>query len=108
MKTSRIVHKEAKNEFWAVVGDCLREFHGLKQEVCRRKIGKLRNAIEGMKPTEVELFYHSEPFDVSCDIADNPLDLQVYLERYLKIRDQTHDNGIPRQKRSSSRNRQVG
>ncbi len=86
------VADDAKNEFWAVVEDCLREFHRVKQPDARRKAAKLRNAIERMTNSEVELFYHSEPFDVACDIADRPLDLSDYHGRYLRIRDEKHGN----------------
>ena len=98
MSASNIVPDDAKDDFWAVVEDCLREFHGMKPETIRRKSGKLRNAIEGMTTGELESFYHSEPFDVACDIADHPLNLADYLDRYLHIRDEEHGNGISRQK----------
>ena len=93
MSSSRVVPDDAKVQFWAVVEDCLREFHAMKQEAIRRKAGKLRNAIERSPTAELEFFYHSEPFDVACDIAANPLNVDVYLYRYLHIRDEKHGTG---------------
>lgn len=98
MSSSKVAPDDAKDEFWAVVEDCLREFHGMKPEGIRRKAGKLREAIERMMPGELESFYHSEPFDVACEIADNPLNVKDYLDRYLHIRDEQHGNGISKQK----------
>src|SRR5437762_12496326 len=66
MSSSKVVSADAKDEFWAVVEDCLREFHGMKQEGIRRKAGKLRKAIERMMTGEREYFDHSEPFDCAC------------------------------------------
>lgn len=98
MSASKVVPDDAKDEFWAVVEDCLRAFHGMKLEGIRRKAGKLRDAIERMTTGEVESFYHSEPFDVACELADNPLSVKDYLDRYLHIRDEKHGNGIAKQK----------
>jgi hypothetical protein len=98
MSSSKAVPDAAKDVFWAVVEDCLREFHAMKQEAIRRKAGKLRNAIESMTAAELEMFYHSEPFDVAGEIANKPLSVEDYLDRYLAIRDEKHGNGIPKQK----------
>jgi hypothetical protein len=98
MSSSKAVPEVAKDQFWAVVEDCLQEFHGQKQEMSRRKANKLRNSVERMTTAEVELFYHSEPFDVACEIAGAPLEVDVYLERYLQIRDEEHGSGIAAQK----------
>lgn len=97
MTSSRVVPDDAKDEFWAVVEDCLREFHGMQPVAIRRKAGKLRNAIERMTAAELEFFYHSEPFDVACDIAEKPLNVEIHRDRYLHIRDEKHGNGISRQ-----------
>jgi hypothetical protein len=97
MSPSSVVPDDTKDEFWAVVEECLREFHGMQREALRRKAGKLRNAIERMSTAEVEFFYHSEPFEVACDIADNPLNIATHLDRYLHLRDEKHGNGISKQ-----------
>ncbi|MFL5244893.1 MAG: hypothetical protein ACJ8FY_22555 [Gemmataceae bacterium] len=36
---------------------------------------------------QMDLFYHAEPFDVACNLADNTLDVKDYLDEYLEIRD---------------------
>ena len=37
---------------------------------------------------QMDLFYHgAEPFDVACNLADNPLDVKDHLDEYLKIRE---------------------
>jgi hypothetical protein len=94
MSSSKVAPDDAKDEFWAVVEECLREFHGMKPAGIRRKAGKLREAIERMTTGELEPFYHSEPFDVACEIADNPLNVKDCLDRYLYLRDEKHGNGI--------------
>jgi hypothetical protein len=36
----------------------------------------------------MELFYHAEPWDVACDLANRELDMDdKILSRYLEIRD---------------------
>ena len=76
-----------------MVRDCLREFHKMTTEKTRRRAMQLRKKIESMPNGSVEFFYHSEPFDVACDIANHPLNLEEYLDPYLKIRDEKHGNG---------------
>lgn len=98
MSASKVVPDDAKDEFWAVVERCLREFHALKQDAIRRKAGKRRSTVERMTAAEVEFFYHSEPFDIACEIADNPLNVEDYRDRYLQVRDEKHGNGVLKQK----------
>ena len=40
-----------------------------------------------MPHEQMELIYHSEPFDVACRLAQEPLDMGNHLSRYLQIRD---------------------
>jgi hypothetical protein len=94
MSSSKVVSEDAKREFWAVVQACLSEFHGIKRETLRRKADKLRNGIERMTVAESEYFYHSEPFDIACELADNPVNVKDYLDRYLHLRDEKHVNGV--------------
>lgn len=103
MSSSKVMPVDAMDEFWSVVEDCLREFHGMKQDAVRRKAGKLRSLVERMTTGELESFYHSEPFDVACEIADNPLNAEDHLDRYLYVRDEKHGNGISKQKVQSRR-----
>jgi hypothetical protein len=66
-------------------------------EITRRKAAQLRKKIESMPKESMELFYHSEPFDVACDLANHPLNLERHLDRYLQIRDEKHGHGSRKQ-----------
>jgi hypothetical protein len=47
-------------------------------------------------PTEqMELFYHAEPFDVACNLADNPLDVKDHVDEYLEIRARYRQGASP-------------
>jgi hypothetical protein len=97
MRNSLVIPDDAKAEFWEVVSDCLRAFHKRSVEGARRRTSRVRKDIENLTKSQIELFYHSEPFDVACEIARNPLEVGPYLERYLQIRDVKHGNGISKQ-----------
>jgi hypothetical protein len=97
MSDSLVIPDDAKAEFWEVVADCLRTFHKMTAEGARRKASEVRQGIESLTESQIELFYHSEPFDVACEIAHNPLNVEPYLDRYLQIRDVKHGNGISKQ-----------
>src|SRR6266446_4310669 len=101
MSSSAIVPDDAKDQFWSVVRECLREFHKMATEITQRKAARLQKKIESMPGESMELFYHSEPFDVACDIANHPLNLEKYLDRYLELRDQKHGDGAVKQVRRS-------
>src|SRR5262245_50146424 len=105
MIASNSVPDDAKDEFWSVVEDCLREFHALRQEIIRRKTRGLRAVIDQMKPGEVDAFYHAEPFDVACELAGKSVSVAAHLDRYLQIRDERHSESVPRHK---SRRRRTG
>lgn len=81
-----MIGSKAKDAFWDVVENCLVEFHGLSKRDAHLKRVDLRTHIES-PPTEMssEIFYHAEPFDVACDIAESPLDLSQYRSRYDQI-----------------------
>ncbi len=85
---SKVVPNDARDEFWSVVKHCLREFHKLTVNATRRKTTQCRKKIEGMPKERVEFFYHSEPFDVACDIAKHSLKIEKHFDRYLQIRDE--------------------
>lgn len=94
MISPRIVPDKTNDQFWSVVRGCLRQFHKMTAEMTRRKAAQLRKRIEGMPNDTMEFFYHFEPFDVACDIANQQLDLEKYLDRYLQIRDGKDANGV--------------
>ena len=93
MSSSKTALCEAKDQFWSVVRGCLREFHKMTSDMTRRKATQLRKKIESLPNEAMEFFYHSEPFDVACDIANEPLNLQEFLDRYLQVRDGQQANG---------------
>jgi hypothetical protein len=80
-----------KDEFWAVVEACLVEIHGLLKPSAEKKCKYIRYSVErnvnpDMLPNQLsDLFYHREPFDVSCDIAQKQLDINLYRTAYNRI-----------------------
>jgi hypothetical protein len=76
----------AKNAFWDVVEDCLVNLHGLQPGDARQRAQDFRARIES-PPTGMssDIFYHNEPFDVACDLADNELDRAQYRAQYDSI-----------------------
>ncbi len=87
MKSSNVIPDEAKDQFWAVVKECLRVFHNRRRQVALREVGHLRNKLALAPGEEIELFFHSEPFDVACRLAGRDLDIKDFLARYLEIRE---------------------
>ena len=86
MKTSDVIPKDEQDHFWSVVRECIRTFHkGCASTL--EKATRLRRKVSGMAVEQMELFYHSEPFDVACSLAENPLNVKDHLDEYLKIRD---------------------
>jgi hypothetical protein len=80
-----IVAKD-KREFWAVVRDCLVRLHGVPGPMAQAKCDGLRRKIEsppdGVSP---DIFYHNEPFDVACDLAESELDFEHFRSEYEQI-----------------------
>lgn len=93
MRKSKVTTAQAEEQFWSVVEACLREFHHQRPNSIAKGITKLHNQVKEMPPQAIQLFYHAEPFDVACRVADKDLDVRDYLPRYLEIRD--GDAGLP-------------
>jgi hypothetical protein len=87
MKSSNVIPKDEQDHFWSVVRQCVRRFHARCASSTLPKATRLRKKVSGMPVEQMELFYHAEPFDVACDLADKPLDIRAYLNEYLEIRD---------------------
>ena len=87
MKSSDVIPKEEQDHFWSVVRQCIRRFHACCAPSTLAEATRLRRKVNSMPVEQMELFYHAEPFDVACNLADNPLDVKDYLDRYLEIRD---------------------
>jgi hypothetical protein len=87
MKTSDVIPKDEQDYFWGVVRHCIRRFHARCASRTLAKASRLRRKVNRMPAEQMELFYHAEPFDVACNLADNPLDVKNHLDEYLTIRD---------------------
>ena len=87
MKTSDVISKDEQDHFWSVVRQCIRRFYPSCASSTLAKATRLRKKVSGMPVEQMELFYHAEPFDVACNLADKPLDVTDRLDEYLKIRD---------------------
>ena len=83
-----MIDSKAKDAFWSAVEDCLVEIHGLARPDAHNRSMDLRARIES-PPTGMssESFYHSEPFDVACDIAGKYPPLSQYRPLYDRILD---------------------
>jgi hypothetical protein len=87
MKSSNVIPKDERDHFWSVVRQCIRRFHTRRAARTLAEATRLRKKVSGMPIEQMDLFYHAEPFDVACNLADNALDVKDYLREYLEIRD---------------------
>ena len=87
-----IIPYEHKKAFWFVVEQCLIEFHkiesGIAHNMCVELYDRINEPIEDDEFGDL-LFYHNDPLHVSIDMTGNKIVEADYLERYLKIRDET-------------------
>jgi len=87
MKSSEVIPKDEQDRFWSIVRQCIRKFHACHVSKTLAEATRLRKKVNGMPVEQMELFYHAEPFDVACNLADNVLEVKDHLEEYLEIRD---------------------
>jgi hypothetical protein len=81
-----MIQKKTKDSFWEVVEDCLIEFHDFSKRNAQERSAKLREKIEHPpKGMSSDIFYHAEPFDVACDLAEKPLELSSYWAQYEEL-----------------------
>jgi len=92
MRESTVIPGDVQEHFWSVVRGCIREFHPKQSSSALRKVPRLRKTIEQLPIEEMELFFHSEPFDVACGLAEHPLRVETVLQRYLQIRDEDQNS----------------
>ena len=79
---------KAKDAFWNVVEDTLVEIFGLPRHDAHQKSIGLRVRIEAPLPgidPSCEIFYHTEPFYVACNIVEKELDPAHYDQQYEAI-----------------------
>jgi hypothetical protein len=68
------------------VEDCLVDFHGLTPNEANALSEKFRKTIQKPMPDiDENIFYHGEPFDIACDLADKKLKLSKYRKKYDQI-----------------------
>jgi len=89
MKSTRVIPKDERDRFWSVVRQCIRKFHVRCAASTLEAVTRLRREVNGMPIEQMVLFYHAEPFDVACNLANNPLDVKDHLDEYLNLRDNT-------------------
>lgn len=87
MKSSNVIPKDEQDHFWSVVRKCIRAFHPGCASATLTEATRLRKSVDGMPLEQMELFYHAEPFDVACNLAHQPLDVEDHLDEYLRLRD---------------------
>lgn len=87
MIRSKVIPADEQAHYWSVVQTCLTEFHRLDPTTAASRIHTMREDVESMPRRQAELFFHAEPFDVACRIAEREIDLTPFLARYLEIRD---------------------
>ena len=84
---SNVIPKDEQDHFWSVVRQCIRKFHARCASTTLAEATRLKKKVSGMPLEQMDLFYHAEPFDVACNLADNALDVKDHLDEYLEIRD---------------------
>jgi hypothetical protein len=82
------VRSTTSDPYWLVVEECLRRFHSRSATEAKQLVSRLRRQVEQSTPTASrDLFYHAEPFDIACDLADHSLDVRHHLAEYVQLRD---------------------
>lgn len=75
--------------FWAAVLDCLTSIHRLPRPEAEGRVARFKARLTDVSPElqkGVEQFvYHDEPFDLACELAENAIPLEKFLEQYNTI-----------------------
>ena len=70
MRSLKRLSLGTKDDFWAVVRDCLVDLFGVSSQVADSLSNDRRAAVEFVpKPLKSNVYYHREPFDVAADLA---------------------------------------
>jgi hypothetical protein len=75
-----MISESAKNEFWTVVQECLVSFFDFDAE----KAAKVAKCLREKAEPSGDIFYHAEPYDVACGIA-NGEPSEKHLEKYVAM-----------------------
>ncbi len=80
-----MTHRE-KDRYWRVVSECLIAFHEYSKKDAVHRVSSYRLDVEGAElDVHSDIFYHNEPYDVACDIADEYLPLESRFGEYERI-----------------------
>ncbi len=74
---------EEKKDYWLVVRECLVAFHGLKRTDASARVKFYGARMDSAEPQIAsDIFYHNEPFDIACDIAERnvPMDAALFAK----------------------------
>lgn len=90
-------------QFWAAVVDCLVEFHRLSPDAAQQKVADLKERLASLAaPATVgndgresqlsyeDMIYHAEPWDIACNLANNPIRVGPHSTAYDRILQQNH------------------
>jgi len=76
-----------KESYWAIVEECLVQFHGWSPEAAGQACSELRSKLD-LAPADIssEMIYHEEPYYVACRLAkaDESV-LASHHEKYAQI-----------------------
>ncbi len=77
--------------FWAAVEDCLVTFHHFERYAAAERVTGLRSRLPKGPTTECDelsledMIYHSEPWYIACNLAQEELSLTQHQEAYEGI-----------------------
>jgi hypothetical protein len=75
-----------KDNYWAIVEDCLVELHGWSRDAARARCLDLRRGADrDARPGEDSIAYHAEPLYVANDLAGVELDDGAVDAQYRAI-----------------------
>lgn len=81
-----MAHPSLVLRFWAVVEDCLVQFHHFERDTAAGKVTsywrRLPRGAEGEAPSFDDMIYHAEPWYIACDLAGHELPLAQYQPEY--------------------------
>ncbi len=79
--------QKEKDNYWLIVRECVVAFHGQKRVDANRIVSSYRARIDSALPQIAsDVFYHNEPFDIACDIAEREIPLtEEIFSKYERI-----------------------
>jgi hypothetical protein len=86
-----MVQAALATSFWAAVEDCLVTFHHLERDAAAEKVSGLRRklpkgpTVKCEKLSLEDMIYHSEPWYIACDLAQEELSLTQHQEAYENV-----------------------